>query len=508
MFKYIILGVYFLCVLGLSIYSSHAYLMLYYYYKDQKNRKNRKSPKFKLKTYPLVTIQIPLYNEKYVAERIIRSVCALDYPKDRLEIQVLDDSTDETTTIVQMIVRRYQEQGFDIKLIHRNNRAGFKAGALQSGLEMAKGEYVAIFDADFIVPRRFLKYTLPYFYQNDQVGAVQTRWGHINKNYSFLTLGQAVALDGHFYIEQQLRSRHGYFINFNGTGGIWRKDTILDAGGWHGDTLTEDLDLSYRAQLKGWKIVFVPDIVVPGEVPVDFNGFRAQQYRWTKGAYETARKLLGPLLKSNLPWRIKYEGFIHLTNNLVFPLMLGLLIFSFPVLLIKVENGRSLFWYFLIISLFTIAVFPYPILYGITQRRLSRRRKFKSVWARLQHNFIPIFLIGGFMSLSLSNTWAIVKGILGKPTEFTRTPKFRIVSKNDRIENKKYTEKPKPIIFFELVLTMYLLFTTTYALIQAQYTLLPFLLLYTVGYGYLALGSIYQAVLARFAFLYEIPQRV
>ncbi|MDW7988062.1 MAG: glycosyltransferase family 2 protein [candidate division WOR-3 bacterium] len=505
MLKTFILAFYFLCVSGLAFYSSHAYLMLYYYIKELRSRKNGHKKRVKrIRKYPFVTVQIPLYNEKYVAERIIKSVCALDYPKERLEIQVLDDSTDETTALVSRIVDEYRERGYNIKLIHRDNRHGYKAGALQNGLAQAQGEFVAIFDADFIVPRRFLKYTLPYFYQNPKVAAVQTRWGHINKNYSFLTLGQAVALDGHFYMEQKLRADNGFFINFNGTGGVWRKEAIYDAGGWHSDTLTEDLDLSYRAQLKGWRIVFIRDIVVPGEVPVDFNGFRAQQYRWTKGACETARKLLIPLLKSDLPWRVKYEGFIHLTNFMVFPLMLGLLLLSLPVLMLKVEHSQELFWYFLVLSLFTIAVFPYPIIYGITQRKISRKRKFRSFFLRFQHHFMPVFLVGGFMSLSLSNTWAVIKGIVGKPTEFTRTPKFRVISKKDRIETKKYLQKPSPIVWGELLLTLYLLVTTTYALLQFQLTLVPFLLLYTVGYAYLSIGSLYQSVLSQFAFVYEV----
>ncbi|MCS7258274.1 MAG: glycosyltransferase, partial [candidate division WOR-3 bacterium] len=225
MLKTFILAFYFLCVSGLAFYSSHAYLMLYYYIKELRSRKNGHKKRVKrIRKYPFVTVQIPLYNEKYVAERIIKSVCALDYPKERLEIQVLDDSTDETTALVSRIVDEYRERGYNIKLIHRDNRHGYKAGALQNGLAQAQGEFVAIFDADFIVPRRFLKYTLPYFYQNPKVAAVQTRWGHINKNYSFLTLGQAVALDGHFYMEQKLRADNGFFINFNGTGGVWRKE--------------------------------------------------------------------------------------------------------------------------------------------------------------------------------------------------------------------------------------------------------------------------------------------
>jgi cellulose synthase/poly-beta-1,6-N-acetylglucosamine synthase-like glycosyltransferase len=457
------------------------------------------------KAVPIVTVQLPIFNEKYVAERLIKSVCALEYPQDRLEIQVLDDSTDETTFIVTRLIEKYQEQGFDIKLVRRHNRQGYKAGALQEALAVAKGEFVAIFDADFIVPRRFLKATIPHFNCKGKIAAVQTRWGHLNREYSFLTLGQSVALDGHFYIEQKLRADNGYFINFNGTCGIWRKEAIYDAGGWESDTLTEDLDLSYRAQLRGWKIVFVRDMVVPGEVPVDFNGFRAQQYRWTKGAYETARKLLKTVLKSKLPARVKYEGFIHLTNNLVFPLLLGLVLLALPVLVIKINHPDTLRWYFLILSIFTISVFPYPIIYAITQKNIypKNNKKKKPFLTRLSYNFIPVFLIGGFMSLSLSNTWGIFKAIRKKPTEFTRTPKFSIISKKDRIQTKKYVAKVSPICFIELIITMYLLATTTYAALQSQFTLLPFLMLYTMGFGYLSIASIYQTAVNQFTFVYQ-----
>jgi len=498
------LVLYFTLVLILGFYSSHAYLMLYYYFKDKRSHSSKSKRPPRLKEYPIVTIQLPFFNEKYVAERLIKSVCALEYPKDHLEIQVLDDSTDETTFIVSRLVNQYKERGYDIKLLHRNNRQGYKAGALQEGLEVAKGEFVAIFDADFIAPRRFLKVTLPHFYRKDKkVGAVQTRWGHLNKDYSFLTKGQAVALDGHFYIEQKLRSDNGFFINFNGTCGIWRKEAIYDAGGWESDTLTEDLDLSYRAQMKDWKIVFVREMVVPGEVPVDFNGFRTQQYRWTKGAFETARKLLKPVMKSKLSWKVKYEAFVHLTNNMVFPLMLGLVVLSLPILVIKIQHPQTLRWYFLILSAFTVSVFPYPIIYAVTQKEINRTRKKRPFFERLSRNFVPIFLIGGFMSLSLSNSWAIIKALRKKPSEFTRTPKFNIISKKERIQTKKYVEKVSPMSFIELALTMYLMITTTYALIESQFTLLPLLAVYTMGFGYLSIASIYQSAADRFLLIYQ-----
>jgi cellulose synthase/poly-beta-1,6-N-acetylglucosamine synthase-like glycosyltransferase len=478
--------------------------MVYYYIKDKRQNRIKSSRVPRLKQYPMVTVQLPFFNEKYVAERLIKSVCAMEYPKDRLEIQILDDSTDETTFIINRLIDKYKEQGFDMKLLHRNNRQGYKAGALQEALPKAQGEFVAIFDADFIAPRRFLKVTVPHFFRKDKkVAAVQTRWGHLNRDYSFLTQGQAVALDGHFYMEQKLRADNDCFINFNGTCGIWRKQAIEDAGGWQSDTLTEDLDLSYRAQLKDWKIIFVRDMVVPGEVPVDFNGFRAQQYRWTKGAFETARKLLKPILRSKLPWRVKYEAFVHLTNNMVFPLMFLLTLLSLPILIVKIQNPDTLRWYFLILGGFTLSVVPYPVVYALAQKEIQRKKKKDSFLIRITRGFVPIFLIGGFMSLSLSNSWGILKAIWKKPTEFTRTPKFKILSKKDRINSKKYVEKVSPMSFIELVITMYLLVTTTYALIQSQFTLLPFLVMYTIGFGYLSIASIYQTAVNRLVLVYE-----
>ncbi|MCX7784755.1 MAG: glycosyltransferase family 2 protein [candidate division WOR-3 bacterium] len=500
----VILTIYFILIICLAFYSTHAYLMLYYYFKGRKDNNRRRKFKYKNRDLPYVTIQLPMYNEKYVAERLINSACAVDYPKERLEIQILDDSTDETTFIVKRLVEKYQNLGFNIVLLHRNIRKGYKAGALDDGLKKAKGEFIAIFDADFIIPRNFLKKTLPYF-SNEKICAVQTRWGHINKNYSVLTLGQAIALDGHFYIEQNIRSQKNFFLNFNGTCGIWRKSAIIDAGGWQDDTLTEDLDLSYRAQLKGWKIEFLLDVVCPGEVPVDFNGFRKQQFRWTKGAFETARKLLPTVIKSKFAPLKKLEAFIHLTNNMVFPILLALTLLSLPVLIIKVESGHSLSWYFRILSIFTIAVFPYPLIYGISQRNLNHRRtrKKRFRWQKIFEKFVPIFLIGGFVSLSLSNTWAIIKALRRKPTEFSRTPKFRITSKKDTFSGKKYQEKISPIVFLELIITLYLLVTTTYAFIEGQFTLAPFLLLYTLGFGYLSVASIYQSASNYFTFVYQ-----
>lgn len=476
-----ILILYLVLITILMFYTFHAYLMLYYYLKAWGKTVPQKI--LKIRRYPMVTVQLPLFNEQYVIERLLKSAVRLDYPKDRLEIQVLDDSTDETTRILERLVSFYRGQGYDITLLHRTNRRGFKAGALKDGLEKAKGEYVAVFDADFVIPEDFLMRTLPHFKKG--VAAVQTRWGHLNDTYSALTKGQGIALDGHFFIEQQMRNRNSIFITFNGTGGIWRKRAIADAGGWVEDSLTEDLDLSYRAQLKGWRIEFLSDLVCPSEVPADINGFKAQQYRWAKGTIQTCKRLLGKVLRSKLRPAVKYEAIIHLTNHLVYPLLLGLSLLLLPLLLIKTHMAGYQA-YFLIASIFTIAIFSYPILYSLSQWALYPDWKRRLL-------YIP-FIIGGCMALSVLNTGAVVEGFLNRPSVFTRTPKFSIEKRTDRIRHKKYKQRLSASTIFELLMTLYLAATTVYAIVTLQLAILPFLILYTMGFGYISFVSIYQVL--------------
>ena len=307
----IVLIGYFLSLSILFMFGLHGFIMLYYH-KKYKAVQHKPIPDFECKD--IVTIQLPLYNELYVVERLINAVCAIDYPKDKLEIQVLDDSTDETVEVAAKIVNEKKKLGIDISYIHREDRKGYKAGALKEGLAIAKGKYIAVFDADFIPRKNFLKKTLSFF-NDDNVGMVQTRWEHLNSNYSILTKAQALALDGHFVIEQTVRNKAGFFINFNGTGGVWRKECIEDAGNWHSDTLTEDLDLSYRAQLNGWKFIFLKDFTSPAELPSEINALKAQQFRWTKGAIETAKKILPLVWKSNVPLRVKLQSTFHLSNS-------------------------------------------------------------------------------------------------------------------------------------------------------------------------------------------------
>ncbi|MGB9912580.1 MAG: cellulose synthase family protein, partial [Candidatus Kapaibacteriota bacterium] len=407
--EYAILIFYFLSLSVLFLFGIHSLVLLYYYHKTQKIL----LPKYELpKELPVVTIQLPIFNELYVVERLIRNVCKIRYPKDKLEIQVLDDSTDETQEIAKKLVEEYRAKGFDIHYLHRGNREGFKAGALKYGLERARGEFIAIFDADFIPAEDFLEKTIPYF-QNPQVGMVQTRWGHINEEYSFLTKALALSLDGHFVIEQQARNRAGFFINFNGTAGIWRKQTIIDAGNWQPDTLTEDLDLSYRAQLKGWKFVFLNDVVSPAELPADINALKTQQFRWTKGAVETAKKILPMLLKAKLDWKVKLEGAIHLTSNIVFPLILVVALLNVPLVIIK--NTFSNFdVYYNAMSIFVLASISSFLFYLYSQKAIH-------VDWRNRILLFPVFLAGS-MGLAINNTKAVFEALIGKKSGFARTP--------------------------------------------------------------------------------------
>lgn len=448
-----------------------------------KGKKEISTPSPIIDKYPLVTIQLPVYNEKYVVERLVDSVVAIEYPLDKLEIQLLDDSTDETVEITAAKVEEFSKKGIDIKHIRRKDRVGFKAGALKHGLELAKGEFIAVFDADFLPNKDFLIKTVPHF-QDSNTGVVQVRWGHVNKEYSILTKMQAFGLDAHFTIEQSGRSHAGSFINFNGTAGVWRKSCIEDAGGWSADTLTEDLDLSYRAQLKGWKFKFLEGIIAPAELPVIMPAIKSQQYRWNKGAAETARKNLGNVLSSNMALVHKIHAVFHLFNSSVFLMLLTAAILSIPMLFIK-DAHPELDIFFNLGSIFLIGFFSIALFYWVASKAVvgSKPRKY------FFKNF-PLFLTFS-MGLSLHNAIAVSEGLLGHKTPFIRTPKFNIFKKEDKWQNNEYL-RPKLSLatVLEGLLCLYFIFGIISGFAVEDYGLMIFHIMLAFGFGGIFIHSI------------------
>jgi cellulose synthase/poly-beta-1,6-N-acetylglucosamine synthase-like glycosyltransferase len=473
------LATYFFVLIVLAIYGWHRYYLVYLYMRNRGNEPKAERP---LDPLPVVTIQLPLYNEVYVADRLIDAVSAMDYPRELLEIQVLDDSVDETRNIAESAVRRLAAQGLDIKYFHRTDRVGFKAGALEAGLKTARGEFIAIFDADFIPTPDFLTRIMPHFC-DPGVGMVQARWGHINQDYSLLTKIQSILLDGHFVLEHGGRNRSGRFFNFNGTAGVWRRTAIDDAGGWQHDTLTEDLDLSYRAQLRGWRFVFVSDLIAPAEVPVEMNAFKSQQHRWAKGSIQTCRKLLPRLLRAELPLGVKAEAFFHLTANFNYPFMCVMSILIFPTMVIRYNMG----WYEMLlidVPLFFAATFSVCNFYMVCQREIHRD------W-RARIKYLP-FLMSIGIGLSINNTRAVFEALLNKQSDFNRTPKYRIEGEADEWVSKKYRQSVAVQPLVELALGLYFTWTVFYALANQIYGTVPFLVLFQIGFLYTGLLSIVQ----------------
>jgi len=473
------LATYFFVLIILAVYGWHRYYLVYLYMRNRGREPRAAGP---LASLPPVTIQLPLYNEMYVADRLIAAVCAIDYPRELLEIQVLDDSTDETRGIADLAVRRHAEQGIDIKYYHRANRTGFKAGALEAGLKTARGEFIAIFDADFIPTPDFLTRTMPHF-ADSKIAMVQARWGHINQDYSLLTKIQAILLDGHFVLEHGGRYRSGRFFNFNGTAGVWRRTAIDDAGGWQHDTLTEDLDLSYRAQLRGWHFVFLSDLIAPAEVPVEMNAFKSQQHRWAKGSIQTCRKLLPRLLRANIPLGVKAEAFFHLTANFNYPFMCVLSVLMFPAMVIRYNMG----WYEMLlidVPLFFAATFSVCNFYMVCQREIHRD------W-RARIKYLP-FLMSIGIGLSINNTRAVFEALFNTQSEFNRTPKYRIEADGDEWVGKKYRQSVAVQPMIELALGLYFTATVFYALANQIYGTVPFLVLFQIGFLYTGLLSIVQ----------------
>ena len=466
-------SLFFLCTFGLY--------RLYLSILHKKYRSKEIKPLSKFPSLPRVTIQLPVFNEMYVVERLISAVCKIDYPRELLDIQVLDDSTDETSKIAKKSVHKYQQLGFQIEFIHRDNRRGYKAGALEEGLKRARGEFVAIFDADFIPPSDFLKNTIDYFTDPD-VGIVQTRWGHLNLNYSILTKAQSILLDGHFGIEQPTRFKHGVFFNFNGTAGILRKSCIESSGGWQHDTLTEDLDLSYRAQLEGWKLVYLKDVVSDAELPVDMNAFKSQQHRWAKGGIQTAKKLLPTILsRKDLPAKVKIESVFHLLGNLSYVLLLALLTFMVPM----GYFWKSIGWEkVIIINLITISAGTGSIFYFYY---LTIREVHGKGWVRF-FKYIPVSLALG-AGLALNNSKAVLEAVWGKESEFRRTPKYAVQSRRDVWASRSYVSSKEITAFFEFILGVLFLVQTVYAIYKGYIGWIPFLLMLQFGFIYISLYS-------------------
>jgi cellulose synthase/poly-beta-1,6-N-acetylglucosamine synthase-like glycosyltransferase len=474
-----------------ALYGFHRYVLVYLYLK---HRHANYQPKSQFNELPLVTVQLPMFNEREVAERIIDATCHIDYPLEKFEIQVLDDSTDDSARIAREACEKWVAKGYPVRYIHRADRKGYKAGALAAGLPQASGEFIVIFDADFVPPRDILYNVLDYF-TDDKVGMVQVRWDHLNRDASLLTKSQAIFLDGHFVIEHTARNRSGRFMHFNGTAGVWRRKTIEDAGGWEHDTLTEDLDLSYRAQMKGWQFVYLPQFCAPAELPPEMIGFKQQAHRWTKGSFQTAIKLLPRVLRSkHLPWRVKTEAFFHLTNTIVYVMMVLLTLLMYPAFLsfyspLKEHThwGQSLFS----VSLFILATCSASTFFIVGQRELLGK---VAGWKTVL--YMPLLMALG-VGVSLNNCQAVLEAIWGairrKPSEFIRTPKYGVggFAKTAWLCPGVFTLRKLGLPIIEVAFGCYM---TSWIIISLRYEFclqaVPFLAIFAGGYFYVGFNSL------------------
>ena len=486
-FQYVWLVIYLVALVSLFTYGMNCYLLMIFYgmkrpeaLRQHAEIKKEFHQNCSAKDWPRVTIQLPIFNERYVVERLITAVCEFDYPRELLEIQILDDSTDDTVNIARATAKRMKSRGFDIQYIHRDNRTGYKAGALKEGLEAAKGELVGIFDADFVPHPEFLKETVPYF-TDPQIGMLQTRWGHINSDYSLLTRAQSMGIDGHFGIEQASRAWNGFFMNFNGTAGIWRKKAIEDAGGWQADTLTEDLDLSYRAQLKGWNLRFLTNVVCPAEVPVTINAFKSQQHRWAKGSIQTAKKNLGNLFKSDVSLLVKLQAFLHLTHYMVHPMMLLVVLTSIPMLYTQ-WFFDSLAYPIMVFTLLCLATCGPSSMYLYSQKTIYHDWK-----SRIK--FLPFLMCLG-TGIAVNNTKAVLEALFNIESGFVRTPKYGINKQEDSWREKTYSIPLNAISILEFLLGIYSLTGLLMFLFFSKYLVSPFLLIYTSGFFYVFFLSV------------------
>ncbi|MGF1604250.1 MAG: cellulose synthase family protein [Thermosynechococcaceae cyanobacterium] len=467
----------------IGLYSFHKVSIVWRFYRHKNNVPH--PPRYYSDwELPSVTVQLPIFNEINVVERLIDAVAQLNYPTDKLEIQVLDDSIDETQLLCQSKVEALQALNLNICYIHRTDRTGFKAGALEHGLTSASGELVMIFDADFVPePDTLLK--MVHYFSDPALGMVQARWGHINRHYSRVTEVQALMLDGHFVTEQTARNRSGCFFNFNGTAGIWRIDAIADAGGWQHSTVTEDLDLSYRAQLKGWKCIYLPDIVVPAELPMELNSFKAQQFRWAKGASQVAKKLLLPVLKSDIPFNVKGEAFLHLTNNFNYLLLLVLLLLSLPYQLYLTQAPWQ-HGVFIHLPLFVATTSSLLGFYFVSAREQALEL---SPWKFIK-NIILLMSIG--IGMSINQSLAVCSGLFGGGVDFVRTPKHGVVHRQESWKSKKYRAAKNLVPYLELFMAVYLTITIGVAVSNHHFLSLPFLALFWSGFVYVLVLGISQ----------------
>jgi cellulose synthase/poly-beta-1,6-N-acetylglucosamine synthase-like glycosyltransferase len=459
--------IYTVAAVWLAVYALNSFVLTFLRW-----RRGGRDPRASvLNSYPKVTVQLPIFNEAHVVERLIERTARMAYPRDRLQIQVLDDSTDETTALARKMVAYHRARGMDIELLHRHHRSDFKGGALRKGMESASGEFFAIFDADFVPPEDFLLQTIPHFLERPRLGFVQTRWGHLNDGYSALTGAQAIALDGHFAVEQPARYRTGLYLNFNGSGGVWRRECIEDAGGWQADTLCEDMDLSYRAQLAGWEPMYLRDVVCEAEIPAQIHALKRQQARWASGSIACAVKLWRPLVGAPVSAFKRVEGLIHLTSYLVHPLMLLILALSVPLLYLRLPLAYPL-------TYLGLASLGPPTMYAWAQRSLHHD------WlSRLRH--FPLLVLLG-TGLTLSNSRAIYRALAGKRDEFGRTPKFRLESEGDEWRGSNYALSFDWLALGEAAAAVYALVGVAIAVQQGNLFAVPFLMLYVAGLGYVA----------------------
>jgi cellulose synthase/poly-beta-1,6-N-acetylglucosamine synthase-like glycosyltransferase len=477
---------YFIVVLGLSAYGIHRYSIIYLYFK---NRHCKPAAASQFVELPVVTVQLPIYNEIHVVERLLKAISEIDYPRDKLEIQVLDDSTDETRLMTERTVAKLRARGYDAMVLRRADRVGFKAGALDYGFQKARGEFFFILDADFVPPPNILRESIQHF-ADPRVGMIQTRWGHINRSYSWLTRAEAILLDGHLVLEQTARSRTGRFFNFNGTAGLWRKSCIRESGGWQHDTLTEDLDLSYRAQLRGWKFVFLADIVTPAELPVDIDGFKSQQHRWTKGSIQTCKKVLPRIWRSQLPLFIKIEATAHLTANFAY------LLLAFLCVLLQPSSGGAsssaaggvVRMLLIDLPIFVATTVSAAVFYLCAQRELYPKDWKREIW------FFPFVLALG-IGLSINNARAVLEAMFNRRSDFCRTPKYGIERTKQRWQDSRYAAVRTVIPLVELIFAGYFTYFVFHAFQNHEFLSVPFLMLFQIGFAYVACGSVWQRIM-------------